>query len=196
MKIGVFSDVHGHLDELNKTLSLLESLEVDEIICAGDLIDKGIQSDEVVALMQERAIPCVQGNHDAKALYNWLPYAEPLRDQSLTYLNNLPLELTFDWLGVSVYLCHANPWQDTSVYVFSTRPDALFKLVAEAVTAKVIILGHTHQPMRIDIDDKVILNPGSIYGNCDRNERTCAVLTLPHIQFNLYDIDTGRQIAI
>ncbi len=69
MKIGIFSDVHGHLEELKKTLALLKSLEVDEMICAGDLVDKGTQSDEVVALMQESAIPCVQGNHDAKAQY-------------------------------------------------------------------------------------------------------------------------------
>lgn len=192
MKIGVFSDVHGHLDELNKTLMLFDSLAVDAIICAGDLVDKGTQSDAVVARMREVAIPCVMGNHDAKAQSSWLTYKEPLRDESLDYLSTLPIDLTFMWCGMSVYLCHATPWHDASVYVYPTRPVALFQLVAQAVSAQVIVLGHTHHPMRIDIDGKTILNPGSIYGNRDRAERTCGILTLPQRQFDLYDIDMGE----
>ena len=196
MKIGVFSDVHGHLDELHKTLTLFESLEVDALICAGDLVDKGTHSDAVITLMRERAIPCVLGNHDTKAQHSWLTYKEPLQAQSLDYLGTLPTDLTYNWVGVSVYVCHATPWQDASVYVFPEQPKALFKLVAEAVKEQVIILGHTHHPMRVDIDGKTILNAGSIYGNRDRDERTCAILTLPEIRFDLYDIDSGKQITL
>jgi predicted phosphodiesterase len=56
VRIGVFSDVHGHLVELKKTLALFKTLEVDEIVCAGDLIDKGTESGAVVDLMRERGI--------------------------------------------------------------------------------------------------------------------------------------------
>jgi len=60
MKIGVFSDVHGHLNELNQTLQLFKLLNVDKLICGGDLADKGEHSDAVVTMMRELAIPCVQ----------------------------------------------------------------------------------------------------------------------------------------
>lgn len=196
MKIGIFADVHGHLAKLHQTLTLLRSHQVDEIVCLGDLVDKGIHSDAVVQLMREQAIPCVQGNHDAKVRFTWLSDREPLQDSSLMYLTNLPPTLTFNWAGVTVYMAHANPWEDSSIYVFPTRPMALFEEVARDVDANIIVLGHTHHPMRIDVGDKIIINPGSIYGNRDRPERTCGILSLPACEFEIYDIDTGLRLAL
>lgn len=196
MKIGVFSDVHGHIKELHQTLLLLRHLQVDEVICCGDLVDKGAYSDAVIATMQEQNILCVQGNHDFKAQFTWLTHAEPLQDSSLSYLIDLPATLTFDWTGLSVYVCHANPWQDSSIYVFPTRPEALFQQVAEAVTADVIIMGHTHHPMSVQWGNTMLVNPGSIYGNRDRPQRSCGILTLPERCFEIYDIDTGRKLSL
>ena len=82
------------------------------------------------------------------------------------------------------------------MYVYPDRPRVLFELIAKAVDAHVIVLGHTHQPMDIRVDGKVILNPGSIYGNRDRQERTCGVLSLPDCRFELYDIDTGQMLTV
>lgn len=195
MKIGIFSDVHGHIEELHKTLALLESHAVDEMVCAGDLIDKGLYSDEVVDLMRERRIPCVQGNHDAKIQFGFMS-SQTLKDSSFVYLTTLPPSLTFEWAGVTVYLCHANPWEDSSIYVYPTRPPSLLNLVARAVQAPLMIMGHTHHPMRIEVEGKIMINPGSIYGNRDRPERTCGILTLPQATFEIYDIETGRLLPL
>ena len=196
MQIGIFSDVHGHLEELNQTLNLFDTHQVDQILCAGDLVDKGNNSDAVIARMQAACIPCVLGNHDAKAGYTWLTYNQPLKDESLAYLSKLTHDLTFKWRGVSVYLCHANPWQDTSVYVFPDRPPSLFELIAKAVDSDIIIMGHTHQPMCVPVEKKLLINPGSIYGNRDRDERTCCILTLPDRQLTFFDIDTGEPVDV
>lgn len=196
MKIGIFSDVHGHLDELKKTLALFERLQVDEIVCGGDLVDKGLHSDGVIDLMRERQIICVQGNHDAKAQYIWFHYAEPLQPRSVEYLSKLPKCLMFEWAGVSVYLCHANPWEDPSIYIYPTRPLVLFQEVAKSVDSDIIIMGHTHQPMRVEVDSKLLLNPGSVYGNRDMEQRTCGVLSLPDARFEIYDIDTGQKLCL
>jgi putative phosphoesterase len=195
MKVGVFSDVHGHFDELHKTLRLFELLQVDQVVCAGDLVDKGLCSDEVIATIRDLNIPCVKGNHDAKAQHRWLSDKVNLRETSIAYLKTLPDSLNFEWIGVSVYLCHSTPWHDYSVYVYPTRPPVLFELVATAVEAQIIILGHTHHPMRIESAGKLLVNPGSIYGNRDRRERTCGVLSLPDGDFQLYDIDSGRALS-
>jgi putative phosphoesterase len=197
MKIGIFGDVHGHLHELEKTLALLEHFSVDRLVCMGDLVDKGQHSNAVIDLMRERAITCIQGNHDAKAQFMWLSHHdEPLTGASLDYLMALPETLSFVWDGISIYLCHANPWLDTSVYVFPTRPMALLQEVINAVAEQVIIMGHTHHPMCVKIGAKTLVNPGSIYGNRDRDERTCGVLTLPDCTFELYDIDTGNLLQL
>jgi putative phosphoesterase len=97
---------------------------------------------------------------------------------------------------VSVYLCHANPWEDSSIYVYPTRPPSLLEMVATSVDAHVMIMGHTHHPMRIEVCGTVMVNPGSVYGNRDRPERTCGILTLPETTFEIYDIDAGQRLAL
>lgn len=196
MKIGIFSDVHGHLAELEKTLALFENLQVDALLCCGDLVDKGKESDAVVSLMRERNIPCIQGNHDFKAQFTWFTHHEMLSSKTIDYLSKLPPTLTYEWEGISIFACHANPWQDTSVYVFPERPQALFREVINAVEAQIIIMGHTHHPMQVEIEGKYLLNPGSIYGNRNQAERSCAVLSLQDCDFTLYDIDTGEILKI
>lgn len=196
MKIGIFSDVHGHLQELHKTLKLFDQHNVDKIICCGDLVDKGTDSDAVVRLMRELDILCVQGNHDFKAQFTWMTHHELLQGDTIDYLSKLPPSLSFDWEHQSIFVCHANPWQDSSVYVSPERPVALFREVAKAVDEQIIIMGHTHHPMYIKIDGKIILNAGSIYDNRDRDERTCGILSLLDCTFDLYDIDTNNLLAI
>lgn len=196
MKIGVFSDVHGCTDELVRTLDLLATLNVDALVCAGDLVDKGPDSDGAVRLMAARGIPCVRGNHDRQASFSGSLAASTLSTTAIDYLSTLPDKLTDNWAGVSVCVCHANPWHDPSVYVYPSRPAALFELVALAVPAQIIIMGHTHHPMRVEHMGKLLLNPGSIYGNRDRATRTCAVLTLPDMHFDLYDIASGQRTLL
>ena len=99
MKIGIFSDVHGHLSELHKTLDLFEHLAVDHLLCCGDLVDKGKESDAVVSLMRERAIPCIQGNHDFKAQFTFFTSHEMLSNKTIDYLSKLPPTLSFCWEG-------------------------------------------------------------------------------------------------
>jgi putative phosphoesterase len=196
LKIGIFSDVHGHLNELKQTLALLEELAVDKIICTGDLVDKGSDSNGVVKLMKERAIPCIQGNHDLKACYIWLSYQETLEGDTVDYLSQLPTSLSYEWEGVSLYFCHENPWRDPSFYIFPSRPRILHQQVAEAVPEKVIVMGHTHHPMRVEVDGKILINSGSIYGNRDRPERTCGILSLPDCGFEIYDIETKQKLVL
>ena len=191
MKIGIFSDVHGHLNEMKQTLQLFKSLQVDQLVCCGDFVDKGNDSNEVVAIMRELAIPCVQGNHDKKAQFTWMTHGEALKDSTIEYLTNLPTFLNYQWEGKIVYVCHANPWNDASYYIYPDSHEFLFQEVLKTVTADIVIMGHTHHPMSVTYDNTLMINPGSIYGNRDRKERTCGVLSLPECTFEIYDIETG-----
>lgn len=191
MKIGIFSDVHGHLAELKRTLALFAAQEVDEILCGGDLVDKGLHSDAVVQTLRARSdIYCVQGNHDSKAVYTWSHFMDDLQEDTLDYLMKLPKERRFTWAEKSLYLTHSNPWYDSSIYIYPERPRQLLAEVLYDAHADIVILGHTHHPMYAKIGQQVLINSGSIYGNRDRNERTCGILHLPDCRFDLYDIDT------
>lgn len=193
MKIGVFADVHGNLAGLHQVLQIFADLKVDELICAGDLTDKGPHGDAVIDVMQSRQILCVQGNHDATS---WLRHPELLTPESIHYLSQLPPILKFAWADVSVCVSHANPWQDSSIYVYPTSSVALFREVLKYVDERILILGHSHQPMFVQVDEKIILNPGSVYDNRHIPQRTCGVLTLPPCQFDIYDIATGHQLTL
>lgn len=40
MKIGLLSDIHGDLDGLRKALKLPDSFGVEQLVCAGDMVEK------------------------------------------------------------------------------------------------------------------------------------------------------------
>ncbi len=89
MKIGIISDVHAHLIPLEKALSIFELEQVDAIVCAGDLVEKGQDGDVVVALLQELNIPCVLGNHDEMIQGNQRWFRENLDPNNPNALKHL-----------------------------------------------------------------------------------------------------------
>ncbi len=205
MKIGIIADIHGEIAALHRALTLLERHAVDHIICAGDLIDRGPDGDAVVRLIRERNIPCVQGNHDQQAkiarsffarhteLAGWMGALQP---ETVAFLQELPTELRFEWTGRSVYLTHANPWQDATRYIYPDSPFLTFFDVVAAAKADIVILGHTHTPMAISIIDTLVFNPGSVYANRGTKGQSCGILTLPAGAFALFDVATGQQIPL
>lgn len=200
MKIGIISDIHGAIDQLNKALKLLEQHQVDQMICAGDLVDFGTDSIGVVNRILSAKIPCVAGNHDQDARHN-----QPLRQRqveqgfnlqlfdeyTLMQLERLPVSLNFEWDATTILLTHANPWFDNRLYVFPHSPLPLFRRVIREGNADIIILGHTHEPMHIEIEGKYILNPGSVAGSYELGFGTCGLLKLPQMEFQILNIETG-----
>lgn len=206
MKIGLISDIHGEFDSLKLALDMLRGRGVDHILCAGDLIDKGPQSNAVARRIRDDAIPCVQGNHDAEASVRqiWLrkeANEAMLRELGwwldidvLAYVAALPLTLHFEWDGVRVCLAHGAPWSNM-VYVFDHRPQSALDLVVEEAQADVVVLGHTHDPMRIPVGEALIVNPGSVCGRESFGSHTCAILTLPERTFTVYSLRTGDHVT-
>jgi len=82
----VIGDVHG---EYKTLLALLEKIPKDsEIIFVGDLIDRGLQSREVVALVREKGYKVVKGNHENTVSKCTEPFIEFLEHKSkLSTLN-------------------------------------------------------------------------------------------------------------
>jgi putative phosphoesterase len=201
VKIGIFSDIHGSFTGLQRAFALMKMLRVDQIICAGDLVEGEPNNDAVVEAIIEAGIPCVQGNHDhaARGTSDWLLQnpgqwaMEPLKTTSLDYLDALPLMLRFGWEGARVLLTHSSPW-DQVTYVFPNGSPQRLKRVASEADADIVILGHTHMPMQVQVGKVTLFNPGSLrYGRVD-NRRTCALLSLPDRSFTIYDVDTWERV--
>lgn len=198
MKIGVISDVHADLASLIKALKIFKQVEVNMIVCAGDLVEKGDQGNQVVALIHRLKIPCVLGNHDEMAIGNqqWIKENMDLSNRhiqnsllnsdTLDYLDQLPRKLRFEWEGIRVLLVHGSPASNVE-YLRPTTPASQFADHAKNARATIIICGHSHTVMHYISNQVHFINPGSVLKGV--SSHTCGVLTLPEIQLTVYQLD-------
>jgi putative phosphoesterase len=207
VKIGLISDIHADLTGLRRALKILKREAVDMMLCLGDLVDKGPEGDLVVLMLEVTDIPCIQGNHDKDAPINqqWrkkradegIEHAAErlLTSLSLAYLKTLPQEQRFLWEGVRVLAVHGSP-ADIMDYLFEKSPPAKFEALARDVNADVILCGHTHEPMHVRANSVHFINPGSVCADYTYGSGTCAVLTLPQIDFRVFRLGTGQLVAV
>jgi len=197
MKIGVISDIHGHIDNLDVALEFLKHHPVDEIICAGDLVDRYPDGPAVVQRIQDEDILCVQGNHDE------YPFDRQfLDDDTLEYCADLPQSLVLDRAGRTIFLCHANPW-DLQQYIFPSASETVFEQIMDIAEADIVVLGHTHTPMIVNIDDGTcnVFNPGTLCEMCTQGPVTCGIIDLPNDPdapptFTIYDVAMGNRLLV
>lgn len=198
LKIGVIADIHADLLSLQAALALLDEKGMDQIICAGDLVGKGFEGDEVVNIIRERNIPCVMGNHDYFNI-QWpdlhLPTIRTLQPATRAFLQQLPDHLEFEWLGKKTLMAHGIPGnRNVGLHAYHHRD--IYLTIIDTAQADIVIVGHTHEPLIVHIDDTWIFNPGSVCRLDTDGSGTCAVLTLPNCQFDVYRISHGRAIGV
>ena len=206
MKIGVVADIHGYIEPLKLAISLFETHGVSHIVCAGDLVDGGMDDDAVIDYIRHHNIMSVKGNHDREAFSGQIDllsmeddidndFSDVLNLYRTQYVNSLPMTYQFDWKALNVYLTHAAPWSDT-YHVFPNVSIEICKRIFDLAQADIVVLGHTHIPMKLCFDNKWILNSGALSGNRSNLQRTCGILTLPLIEFELFDVDTGLSVEL
>lgn len=203
MRIGLISDIHADLDNLLAALEILKTQGADEVLCAGDIVEKGSQGDAVVAVLRAKHIACIKGNHDEMAIENqaWLrENGDPsnpnyeinlLGERTLEFLWRLPAELRFTWQKARILLAHGTPASNLE-YLYPHVPASVFRQVAADSDADLIILGHTHQPMRVRVGNVLIVNPGAV---SPEGSRTCATLDLPGAALRVFSLATGQELA-
>ena len=195
MRVGIVSDIHGQPDELERVLEHMAKMNIDRVLCAGDLVDKGPDSEGVIDLIRESCIPTVLGNHDENAVrHNALhlqssPDETPLTEDALAFLEGLPMTRDYVWEGQRLLLAHGIPTSNQR-YFWPDKTPKGFKRWARHCWTDIVVLGHTHRPMRVEWNDLLILNPGSVSCIRQRDSGTFGVLTLPEGRFEVFDHKT------
>ncbi len=66
MSTYVTADIHGHFDELMRLLEIIDFSDEDELVIAGDYIDRGMQSLEMLLWIEKQPanITFIKGNHE------------------------------------------------------------------------------------------------------------------------------------
>jgi putative phosphoesterase len=195
MKIGLIADIHGNQHALTKVLSQLYLERVDLILCAGDLVCYGSQTNQVLDLMRSCAIPCVTGNYDAAVAWNLpsasnkpsSPATEALKQTALDwakrnvhskhrdYLRGLPWMLSYYLDKLRIVVIHAG-LQQLDEWYSPEEPAHLCQLAAQ-MAADVIVLGHTHQPFVCEVEyapgrKTLFVNPGAVGRSLDGDTRS------------------------
>jgi predicted phosphodiesterase len=209
VRYGVLSDIHANLHALQAAVQALEREGVDAYLCGGDLVGYGPFPNECVEFVAGLGALSVAGNHDLIAL-GQLPDTrcgalarrtlawtrQVLVEESRSYLGALPLRAAV----ADVVIAHGS-LADPEEY--TTRPDQavaqLSQLEAEAPTARILVLGHTHRahafdgdarslsirgPLLLSTSGRYVLTPGSVGQSRERVARARFVL-----------LDTGERRA-
>jgi len=160
VRVGIVSDVHGNSLALARGLELMG--EVDQLLCAGDIVEEFRFSNETVSLLREREAICVLGNHDSGFLGL---HGERARSAShvdhdlVEWLGSHPSSVRLDIDGKQLLMTHASPCSPHTQYVMAGSLEV--KRLA-AVDADYVVIGHTHCQMVERVGRALVINPGSV----------------------------------
>ncbi|MFB3883662.1 MAG: metallophosphoesterase [Thermodesulfobacteriota bacterium] len=175
MRICIFSDIHGNGPAFRIAHRLIISEKADVNLFLGDLCGYYFDQRETFAMLQ--TIPnliSLKGNHDSIFLrivnkdrelrQAYLKkYGNSMENllgeeggEIIRWLSDLPESYSCDRLGLAGY--HGSPWSNLEGYVYADSP---FERFCD-YPAATFVLGHTHYPMSKTIEDKLIVNPGSL----------------------------------
>lgn len=181
LRLAVISDIHGNLEALSAVLADVAAKGIEEIICLGDLVNYGPNPNEIVGMLKNRGVPCVQGNHDLAVTlslsddqvrvgpgrdpgveignYRWT--CQALDQGNKVFLRELPRQLTLSIGPGKIFAFHASPWSLTH-YPSPEQLTVIAEMAEKRESAGVVLLGHTHVPRAESIGDVLLCNPGSV----------------------------------
>jgi diadenosine tetraphosphatase ApaH/serine/threonine PP2A family protein phosphatase len=153
MRIAVISDIHGNMDALTQVQAELTTVGVDEIICLGDCVGYGAESEQVVAAINDLEIPCLMGNHELALLQpNQIKWFNPLARTSLEMtraaLSPEALAIIACWPRSlqrhGARFVHGFPPDRIKMYLFQAREDH-FRRAFTTTVERICFVGHTHE---------------------------------------------------
>lgn len=142
MRVAALCDVHGNLPALEAVLAELASLDVDRIVCGGDVLGGPFEQECVERLLEHDAA-FVRGNAE--------------RLEGPPWLRELPVSLA---LG-GVRYCHGSPRRDDEILT-RVSPDERVLAALAGVEERLVVGGHTHVQFVRELGPRRFANAGSV----------------------------------
>lgn len=184
MKIGIISDAHGNINALNAVLEEFDKIQVDKIICCGDIIGIGANPEETVqALIQRKNILiAVKGNHEQYLLeglpknvhddkrtmslgeiknHEWTH--NKLSEESKKFISELQISNTIQIENKKIYIVHYPVDKECKYKKHIKNPSIEdSKDMFQGIDADIFIYGHTHTISVNKEKNKWYINSGSV----------------------------------
>ena len=200
-RVGIVGDVHCESATLSRVLDALETMNVDAVLCVGDLVDGPGDPDETLRILESREVECVAGNHERWFLGSVkrdLEHATmAVATESERFLRGLPRVRRYDTPSGPLMLCHG-VGEDDEAWL---RPDTRGYALQDISTLRELMLdesvvfmvgGHTHQRMVRVFPGLTVINAGTIYR---KDEQTFTIVDFDAMTVQFYaahEEDTGR----
>lgn len=179
MRIAALYDIHANLPALEAVLDEIRDKDVDLVLIGGDVV-AGPLPNETLECLRTVDLPMhfILGNAESDVLRHlagkdigglsaradeearWV--AAVLSDEHKDFIKTWTptFELDMETWG-KVLFCHATPLSDVDIFTRLT-PDEKLLPVFEAVTASLVVCGHTHMQFERLLGERRIVNAGSL----------------------------------
>lgn len=208
-KYAILSDIHGNLFALKEVINDLNNEDIDSIIILGDLIDYGMQSNEVIQCIKEelssKIICNLWGNHEKAILTeNFSHFSSKRGVESAKYTCSQLNGFSKDYLKNE--LIHDGKYEfkldgKTTLAIHGSLNDYFWKSIfpydvnGDYSNFDIVLSGHSHYPHVFwkfyEIDNPklrnkkpvLFINPGSVGQPRNHN---------PNAQYAILDIETSN----
>ncbi len=205
MRYGILGDIHGNLEALETVVAQMESQNINEYLCMGDLVGYGANPEECVRIVRDLGALTVVGNHDHAALDHLdVAYFNQYAREAALWTREQLSEDAKQWLHERPFVEHMPNFiivhgslQTPELFNYvTTIKDAEFNF--RLMDKPILFLGHSHQPLaffdtdpmtytmehnfQISLEYKSIVNVGSVGQPRDED---------PRAAWALYDDEAG-----
>jgi putative phosphoesterase len=203
MKIAVISDIHSNFEALQAVLREIDDENIKHIYCCGDIVGFNASPHEVIELLQERQIPCVQGNHDfIAACLHKLDWFNPDAREAILWTHKQLSKAEKKWLLNLPMKFHAKDitmWHGSENDLFEgLYPESLDKI--KLPKTRMLLTGHVHIPFSKEVKGVLVVNPGSVGQPHDGDARASFAIIDENFKVAIkrvkYDIDATAEKII
>jgi putative phosphoesterase len=202
VRLALISDQHANDVAFRAALEDVERLEIDEIVCLGDVAQGGSQPAETLDRLATLGCETVLGNADALLLEVPTDSPEPItervlevREWTLAQLGSSQLEQIRSFApvvrrevdGVALLFFHGSPHSYDDVLLPELGCAALEPFLDEK--AALLAGGHTHLQWTRRIGEALYVNPGSVGISYDRH--TDPLVVRPLAEWALITVGNG-----
>ena len=173
MRIGIISDIHDHLHNLQPAISLLGS-ETELLLCCGDLCSPFVM-DELKKY--PGPVHIVFGNNDADL------FRITRKSDNRVQVHGEFLELDLDGFRIAV-----------------NHFDNMAAPIAKSELYDLVCFGHNHRCSLTKYGKTTALNPGTLMGSafgpagCERVPATFAIFETRVLEASLFSVEDGKCI--
>jgi len=173
------------LEAFKTVLNKIDSLEIKQIYCLGDIVGYGANPKKCIELIKERNILCVKGNHDYAVVSGDTKRFNPLAadvisrtigmldEKEKKYLDSLPEKIVLKLQDYKIYLVHGSPINAIWEYVYE---DSDLEYLVNYTKSNSLVMGHTHIPFIKRIGDRFVVNAGAVGQPRDNNPKASFAL--------------------